>query len=170
MAGLPGSGKTTQAKIISDKLGLCFIKTGEILREMALSGSPKGQIARKALEKGKLVDNQIVVEIIKKRVYESDCVNGFVMDGYPRSLDQIKLFDPGFDKVFYLKIAPERAKDRLLQRDRADDTPFLIKERLRIQVLLLEKVMQYYKSKGKLVEVDGEKSWSEVANEIQKQI
>lgn len=158
ITGLPGSGKTTQARKISQGLGLCMIKTGEILRKLAQESSSRGKIIKQALESGELADDKLVAEVVRERILEEDCKGGFVMDGYPRSVSQLKYFNPNYDLVFHLKLSKEEAQERLLQRGRADDTPEIIAKRLEIQSKELDSVLVYLKKVTQVVEVDGEQN------------
>src|SRR3990172_9571293 len=121
--GPQGSGKTTQAKILCRRLGLCLVYAGELLREFAQGKSGESQAVKKNVGEGRLVDDKIVSSLVRKRIAQPDCQVGFVVDGYPRTLDSVRLFDPGFDKVLHLKVPDEEVKKRLLERGREDDTP-----------------------------------------------
>lgn len=164
--GLPGSGKTTQAKLIAEDLGLCFVKTGEILRKLAKQDTPQGEHIKQALGQGELVDDQIVAEVVKVELSRPVCQPGFVMDGYPRSLDQLKLFDPGFDQVIYLKISESLARQRLLERGRHDDTDEVIDNRLKVQQQTLSELIDYFRLRQRLIEIDGEQPVEVVTDKI----
>lgn len=164
--GLPGSGKTTQSKILANSLNLCFIKTGEILRELSKQDGEVAKGLKEAMEKGELVDNKVAADVVRDRVLEMDCQNGFIMDGYPRSLDQLQYFDPKFDKVFYLKISPEQSEKRLLQRGRQDDSPEIIDKRIRVQNEKLNPLLDYFSNNSDLIEIDGEQDIEKVAADI----
>lgn len=168
--GLPGSGKTTQAQKLAEKFNLCFVKTGTILREMAKTPTPEGVKIREALDKGELVDDLIVARLVEQRLKDEDCQDGFVMDGYPRSIHQIQTFDPEFVKVFYLKVPEEEVRKRLIQRGREDDTPELVDRRLQVQSKELGEVLEFFKKNGELVEIDGSKDEEWVFGQIVNQI
>lgn len=148
VAGPVGSGKTTQAKLLAEYLDVPMVGMGEVLREISKKDNPKGKLLRDDLDKGRLVDDQIVAKIIKERISQKDCETGFVMDGYPRSLPQIELFDPGFDRVFYLDLDDEIVIGRLAKRGREDDTPELIRKRLGIYHELTEPLLTYLDGQG----------------------
>lgn len=165
--GLPGSGKTTIALEIAKKYGVCLIKTGEILRLMAKDQDEVGQNIKKSLDSGEMVDDRIVAQVVKSRLQQSDCQNGFVMDGYPRQLSQISEFDPEFDRCFYLEIPEKVAWDRLSGRGREDDTQTIISRRLEIAQVTLMPLINHYKKLGKLINIDASKNIEGVLAQIE---
>lgn len=107
MLGAPGAGKGTQAQILSDKFGIPAISTGAIIRGAIKSETPTGRLAKDYIEKGELVPDQVVIDIIKERLSESDCKNGFILDGFPRTIPQAEaLFRLGvmIDKVVDIEV------------------------------------------------------------------
>src|SRR5437763_1065812 len=104
ITGPVGSGKTVQGEILSKELNIPLIDTGSILRELAEGDSKESEVVRKVLEQGGLVPDEIAGKLVRDRVEREDCQEGFVMDGYPRRLSQLKSFDPKFDQVFYLDV------------------------------------------------------------------
>lgn len=170
IAGPAGSGKTTQAKILAQKLNLCFFGAGEIFRKKSLEEDKTGKNLKKDLEEGNLVDNQTASKLLKERIEQSRCPNGFVLDGYPRDLDQLQYFDPKFDKVILLEVSEEIVTKRLLKRGRFDDTKEAIEERLIIYRKETAVVLNHYAKLGILLKIDGEKKIEEVSLEIEKKI
>lgn len=164
--GPVGSGKSTQAKIIAEKLGLCWVSTGELARQQAQEDSDLGRKFKQLLDEGQLIDDPDIAELLRVKLAQTECQTGFVLDGYPRDLPQASFFDPHFEKVFFLKMTEAEVIKRLLLRGRFDDTPELIKTRLQIYHQLTEPVLDYYRNQGCLVEVDGDRSIEEVAAEI----
>ena len=130
MVGPQGSGKTTQAKILAEVLGFKFLGMGELLRGFVknANGSESQKIAQ-IMSEGGLVDDKTVCEIVKKELTRPEYKSGIIVDGYPRTVNQCKIYDPNFDKVFYIKVSDKEATKRLLARGRADDTEEAIKER-----------------------------------------
>lgn len=153
--GLPGSGKTTQSKKLSESMNLCFIKTGDILRELSEKDDELGRHLKEVMSQGILADNEIVSEIVKNRIESLDCQNGFVMDGYPRSAGQLQYFDPHFDKVFFLNISPDQSRERLFKRGRNDDSPEIVAKRLQVQETELQPLLSYFSENSDLIEIDG---------------
>lgn len=170
ITGPAGSGKTTQAKILAQNLNLCFFGAGEIFRKKSLEENETGKNLKKDLEEGDLIDNKIASKLLKEEIEQSHCPNGFVLDGYPRDLDQLRYFDPKFDKVILLEISEETVIKRLLERGRFDDTEKAIKERLKIYREETTAVLEYYEKLGILLKIDGEKKIEEVALEVEKKI
>jgi adenylate kinase len=157
--GAQGSGKSTQAKLLAQFLGLPYISTGDIFRQM------QGEI-KQILDQGKLVDDQTTSKIVEEKLKNPEYSNGFIFDGYPRTLEQIRLFDPGFDKVIYLDLPDEKASERLLARGREDDTKELIAERLKHYHGQTDPILDFYEQKGILVSISGEGSIEEIAQKI----
>lgn len=155
LIGPQGSGKSTQAALLAGFLKVPKITMGDIFRVTAQSDAPQGQRIKEILDKGNLVDDLTTSGMIKDRLNQVDCQTGFVLDGYPRTLEQVKLFEPDFDKVFYLEVPNEEILKRLLDRGRVDDTPELIKRRLDLYFNQTQPLLDYYQNKGILVEVDG---------------
>lgn len=164
LMGPVGSGKTTQADILSKELGLPHIQTGEIYRKIATENSYIGKKIKTILDAGDLIDDETTFEVIDKHLKE--ITGDFVIDGFPRTLVQAKkeIFD--VDKVFYIKISDKEALKRLLLRKRDDDTPEIIAERLKAYHQETEPILKYYKNQGKLVEIDGEGNIEEVYDRI----
>ncbi len=162
--GPQGSGKSTQAKLLSNFLKIPVISTGDIFREMASAN----EWIRKILDEGRLVDDKTTAEIVKERLKEPDCDSGFIMDGYPRTIEQVKLFEPEFNLVICLDVPKDKVIKRLMERGRTDDTLELIKRRLELYYEQTQPLLDYYKNQGILKEVHGMGSIKEVQNEIRK--
>lgn len=124
--GPPGSGKGTQTKMLAKEYNLPHIDTGALLRAEIASGSEEGKLANSFMEKGQLVPLELVSKIIKNRLMKSDCDNGFILDGYPRSLEQAQALDSILSEidadsevqpqVFYFDVAQEKLVERLVNR------------------------------------------------------
>lgn len=159
LIGPQGSGKSTQGKLLAQFLGLPYISTGDLFREMG------GEI-KQILDQGKLVDDQTTAKIVEAKLNGEEYRNGFILDGYPRTMEQIKLFDPGFDKVIYLDLSDKEATKRLLVRGREDDTEELIAERLRNYHRQTDPISDYYRQKEILKQIDGLGSIEEIQQRI----
>jgi len=170
LIGSQGSGKSTQAKLLAEYLKIPYISTGDIFREMALPGAGDllSQRVRKILQEGKLVDDQTTCKIVKNRFNQADCQGGFALDGYPRTLEQAKIFDPGFDKAFYLNVPEEVVIARLTKRGRVDDTLKSIKMRLDLYYQQTAPLLNYYKNRGILIEIDGIGTVEEIQQHIRE--
>jgi len=114
--GAPGAGKGTQAEIVSDTLKIPQISTGNILREAAKNGTEYGLKAKAAMDAGDLVSDEIVIGILKERIAQDDAKNGFILDGFPRTVPQAEALDTmgvKIDKVIEIAVADEKIKQRL---------------------------------------------------------
>lgn len=164
--GAQGSGKSTQAKQIAEKLAVPYIEMGSLLREKAKGSDNESADVRQALAAGNLVPDIIAIKILQERVAKGDCKDGFVLDGYPRNYAQLEGLPQGVDKVFYIKVADDQAIKRLLERNREDDSLDLISRRLEIYHKETEPLLAYFKQQKILEEIDGSKSVEEVTTEI----
>lgn len=119
MLGAPGAGKGTQAEVISDTLKIPTISTGNIIREALKSGSEMGVKAKEYMDAGKLVPDEVVIGIIKDRLAEPDCANGFILDGFPRTIPQAEALDRmgvDIDRVIEIYVADETIAQRVSGR------------------------------------------------------
>lgn len=114
--GAPGAGKGTQAEIVSEKLAIPTVSTGNIIRAALKNGTPMGLKAKEYIESGKLVPDEVVIGIIKDRLQEDDCKNGFILDGFPRTIPQAEALDTMgiiIDKVIDIEVADEKIATRM---------------------------------------------------------
>ena len=117
--GAPGAGKGTQAEIVSEKLAIPTVSTGNIIRAALKNGTPMGLKAKEYIESGKLVPDEVVIGIIKDRLSEEDCKNGFILDGFPRTIPQAEALDTMgivIDKVIDIEVADEKIAARMSGR------------------------------------------------------
>ncbi|MDD2822732.1 MAG: nucleoside monophosphate kinase [Candidatus Daviesbacteria bacterium] len=170
MVGPQGSGKTTQAKILAEKLGYKYLGTGEMFREIIQKKEPGFEQLVELFEKGQLVDDQTTCELVKSTLNKPEYQDGVVIDGYPRTVAQKNIFDPGFDIILYIKVADEIAIQRLSSRGRADDTPEAIEKRLDIYHHETGPLLDIFLNEGKLWVVDGEQSVEAVTKQIFKRL
>ncbi len=170
LIGPQGSGKSTQAELLAKDLNVPKISTGDIFREIAKQNSKEGKEIREIQNLGNLVDDVTTAEIVEKRVEGDDCKNGFILDGYPRNSAQRQMFDPFFDKVFYLKVPDEEVIKRLMARGREDDNFESIKTRLKLYNSQTQPLLDYYKNQGILKEIDGTGSVEKIQDEIKKSV
>lgn len=169
ITGPQGSGKTTHAQILTQKLRLTQIDAGEILRELAEIESTEGKSVKKDLEVGKFVEDRIIANLIREKVSNLGGGN-FVMDGYPRTMESLKLYNPDFDQVFYLEVPDQEVEKRLLLRGREDDKPEIIQKRLKLFHQVTEPVLDYYRQQHKVIKVDADRSIEVVAEDIEKKV
>ena len=116
LLGAPGAGKGTQADIIKQKLGIPTISTGNILRAAVKNGTPTGLKAKAFMDAGKLVPDEVIIGVINERLQESDCANGYILDGVPRTIAQAEALEQAgirFDAVVALEVPDQRIVDRM---------------------------------------------------------
>ena len=179
LLGPQGAGKGTQAKRIAAEYGLPHISTGDILRAAIADGSELGRRVKPIVESGRLVPDELVVELIRERLDGHDADRGFILDGFPRTLAQARALDEmlaeigrGLDAVFEFQLSDEVAAERLLGRardeGRSDDTPEVIRTRLELYREQTEPLVEHYRVAGNLVGIHAERSINEVYAEIQR--
>jgi adenylate kinase len=177
--GPPGAGKGTQAKIVCDEFKIPQISTGDILRAAIKNGTEMGLKAKKFMDAGDLVPDEVVIGIIKDRLKEADCKNGFLLDGFPRTIEQAKALDDllqnlnmKLDVVLNLAVPDsellKRLLDRAIKEGRSDDNEETIKNRLVNYNNKTFPLLDYYKGKKLLKEIDGIGKLDEVTNSIRK--
>jgi adenylate kinase len=139
LLGPPGAGKGTQAAILSEKLGVPAISTGDLFRANIGQGTALGLEAKKYIDAGDLVPAEITNNMVRERLAEPDAANGFLLDGFPRSVEQaeelakiLKNLDTALDGVLSFVIDEDIVVERMLARGRADDTEDVIRNRLRV--------------------------------------
>lgn len=168
--GPPGSGKSTQAKLLAEALFLPYVEGSQILAAVAKTANGLGKLVKEKMDKGELVDESLTLMAIESHLQNPWFGKGFVLDGFPRSLWQAQNFKIKPDKVFYVEVKDEVNLERLLKRGRKDDTPSLIKKRLEIYHRQTEPVLRFYQEKGILEEIDGERSIEEIFQDILKRL
>lgn len=173
LIGAPGSGKSVVSRELSKSLHIPIISIGQRIRELAESGTgPQADAAREALKKGELVPDEMAVEILRDRLKEEDAQRGFLIDGMPRTLNEARMMDGMFalNKVFHLKVEPSTAFQRLLRRGRSDDQPHLIQRRLDLHHEEIPGILNFYRSRGVLVEADASSSIQDAAREVMSKL
>jgi adenylate kinase len=176
--GPQGAGKGTQAKRIESEYGLPHIATGEILRSAIADGSPLGQQVKEVVDRGDLVPDALMIDLIRERLAREDAEGGFVLDGFPRTLAQAEALDDmlyeigkPLSVVLELRVPQDVAVERMLARaqeeGRSDDTPDVIARRLGLYNELTLPVVDHYAPTGNLVAIHGEKPIDAVWTEIQ---
>jgi adenylate kinase len=176
--GPPGSGKGTQAELITGALGTAHVSTGDLLRAEAEAGTALGREVAPLLEAGHLVPDELIERIVEQRLRMKDAASGALLDGYPRTVPQASALDQTLEAsgrpvefVLFLRVPPEELTRRLLMRaaeqHRADDNPESIAERLAEYRELTTPVLDYYRAKGvPVLEIDGSGPVEEVHRRI----
>jgi len=178
LLGPQGAGKGTQAKRISAEYGIPHIASGEILRAEMAAGTELGQRVQEVYDRGDLVSDDLMIELIRNRLEQPDTEAGFILDGFPRTTVQAEALDSMFSDIgrsfnvaFALQIPDEVAFERLRLRaeleGRADDTDEAIKRRLDNYHRETEPLIEHYRTRGNLVPVRGHRTENEVFADIQ---
>jgi len=182
--GPEGSGKTTQGKLLSAKISFPHLVSGDLVRKYAAEDKGiMGRICTEALRLGHYVADSEMFVLWKARLKEKDVENGFVIDGFPRNMSQALFLDEKLEKygketflVIYLNVREKVSIDRLLKRGRRNpdgslaDSPENIRERLRRYKAEEKDVLDFYRKKGVLQEINGEQSIEEIHDDIMKRI
>jgi adenylate kinase len=177
--GPPGAGKGTQAKRISTEAGIPHIATGDMLREAMENETEMGVRIKPIYDAGDLVPDDQMIELIRERLSVSDTAEGFILDGFPRTVAQAEALDRGLEEidreltaVLHFQVPDELAVERLhvraLQEGRTDDTPEIIRHRLEVFHRSTEPVVEYYRSRGILVGIHAERPIDAVFAEVQE--
>lgn len=171
--GPEGSGKGTQAKLTAEKLNVPHIVAGDILRNRQGEDSVVGEAIRKAWEAHEYLPDDAMIPIYFERLTQPDCVQGFIADGFPRSIDQASAFksflqEKGWhmDRAIYINISDDESIKRLLLRKRFDDTEKNIKDRLSSFHQRADRLVKFYEEKGLLSRINGEQAVEAVHTEI----
>ncbi|MGB5815187.1 MAG: adenylate kinase [Thermoanaerobaculia bacterium] len=173
LLGPPGSGKGTQAKTLAESLGVPAISTGEMLREAVAAASPLGQRVNEIMAAGELVDDETMADVVRDRLASDDAHQGFVLDGYPRTLSQAATLQEVLDQsghrldaVVQIDVPEGELVNRVLGRHRADDTEEVILQRLAVYHEQTEPLVAYYRERSLLRDIDGHQSIEDVSNSI----
>ncbi|MDO9485033.1 MAG: adenylate kinase [Actinomycetota bacterium] len=164
LMGPPGAGKGTQAIVIAEKLGIPHISTGDIFRANVGAGTPLGIEAKRYMDAGEYVPDDVTNAMVRDRLTHADCAPGFLLDGYPRTLEQVGQLDSMLEgtpiqKVVELTVDTDEVVDRLVKRaldqGRADDSEDVIRRRLEVYAEQTAPLTAGYSERGLLVQVDG---------------
>lgn len=165
--GIQGSGKTTHAHFIANKLQLPYVSTGDILREIEKQPTEIGKKVRNLMEQGIIIPDEITVPALEQYLKNNKIGNDFLIEGFPRTMTQVKLFNHNVDMVFEIVIPEDVAIERLKARGRYDDIEQSIKTRMEIFKEKTLPVIDFYKQSGaKVFIVNNEKSLEKVQEEI----
>src|SRR6187455_2988428 len=177
LLGAPGSGKGTQATRLREHLQVPHISTGDLLRAAVKAQTPLGLQAKAVMDAGNLVSDEIVLGMLEERFTQPDTGNGFILDGYPRNLAQAAALDKLLERIrqpmdlaVQLEVDYELIVERLVQRaiaeKRPDDTPEVVRNRLKVYDEQTAPVVDFYRNQGKLAHLDGVGTLDEVFTRI----
>lgn len=167
LLGPPGCGKGTQAERLKTREGLSHLSTGDLLRAAVAAGTPLGLRAKPLMDAGKLVPDELVIDLVRERIAADHGAKGFLLDGFPRTVPQADALDrvlapKGLDAVVYYVLGDEEIVRRGLGRGRTDDTEPVLRERLRVYRAQTEPLVARYRKALILEEVDASGSIDEV--------
>jgi len=183
LLGPPGAGKGTQAKFLEDTHSIVQLSTGDMLRAAASSGSELGAQAKAVMDAGQLMPDDIMIQIISERISQPDCVNGFILDGFPRTTAQaealeVMLAEKGLplDFVIEISVDDEILVDRINARvaqmpeseRRSDDNAETLRKRLGVYHEQTAPILPFYRDRGMLKQVDGMQSIEQVTAQIEQ--
>ena len=169
MIGGPGSGKSTYSEIITKKLDIPHIYTGDMMRKLAKTNDK----VKDLLSKGEFAPTPIVIKAVQDRLEQPDAQKGYVFDGFPRNVEQagaMEAKDIEYDHVINLVVSEEEVVKRLTARGRADDKPEIIKNRIKVYKKQTQPVIDYYKDKLITIKAKGGEEIEDIAALIIKQI
>lgn len=183
LLGPPGAGKGTQAQRLVEKHGIVQLSTGDMLRTAVAAGTPVGQRAKAIMDRGDLVPDDVMIEIIAERIGRADTARGFILDGFPRTVDQAQALDRlleerglALDGIVEIVVDHGILRDRILGRAketggaRADDTEATVTKRLDVYRAQTAPVADHYGRAGVLKQVDGMGTVEEVAARIDESL
>jgi adenylate kinase len=170
--GPPGAGKGTQADRFAGRHGVPKISTGDILRKAVHDGSELGRLVKDTLQRGALVGDDLMIRIVDERLRQPDAARGFVLDGFPRTIEQAAALEQmlagrGAIKVIALVVHADEVVNRLAKRGRHDDEEWIIRERLQVYVESTEPVLEYFRRRKLVTILDGNRPPDEVAAQIE---
>lgn len=170
LIGIQGSGKSTQGNLLSEKLSIPYLSTGHIFRELAKEKTPLGRYIKETMNAGYLIPDDRTLEIVQEYLHREEYEKGYILDGFPRTVPQAEKFENGIRAVFYLKVSDKEALWRLAGRAdegvREDNTLKAIMKRIDLFHEKTEPVIDFYRQKGVLHDIDGEKKIEEINEEI----
>lgn len=177
LLGAPGSGKGTQAALLVEELKLPHISTGALLRSAAKAGTKLGIKAKAVLDRGELVSDDIMLELLEERLSQADSEAGFILDGYPRNLAQARALDELLSRIDQpvdealqidvdIEMVIARIAGRAAEEGRSDDTEEVVRNRMKVYSDHTAPVVDYYAQQGLLSRVLGEGTIEEVFQRI----
>src|SRR3989344_287548 len=171
--GIQGSGKSTQGTLLSHQLKLPYLSTGHIFRELAKEKSPMGRYIKETLNAGLLIPDDKAIEIVEKYLNKSEYKQGYILDGFPRTIHQAKEFSHSVDKIIFIDLPEKEALWRIAGRGdetRTDETVTGVQKRIQLFNDVTLPVVDFYKKQNKLITVDGSETIKNINKEILKQL
>jgi len=174
--GAPGAGKGTQAQCLAKLLDIPHIATGDILREAIAAQTPLGKEFQQYVDRGELVPDRLILDLIEQRIRQPDAEKGWILDGFPRNVEQARFLEEllaQLDRhytiyVVNLEVPEQVLIERLLSRQRKDDTPETVSRRLEIYREETKPAIDFYRERDKLYAIDGNREREEVTKSIEE--
>lgn len=172
LIGIQGSGKSTQGNLLSQKLTVPYLSTGHIFRVLSHEKTPLGRYIKETMNAGALIRDALTLKVVSDYLHRPEYEKGYILDGFPRTLEQAEKFENGIDKVVHLKVSDKEALWRLSYREendtenREDETLLAIRKRIELFHKVTKPVLEFYRKHHKLVEINGEQSIKEIHKEI----
>jgi len=179
--GPPGAGKGTQAKILAEAQKVPHISTGDILRNAVAQQTPLGQKAQSYMDRGELVPDQVMLDLVRDRLGHADVTTGWILDGFPRTAVQANFLDEllqeihqACDRVVYCDVPDEilvrRLHERIKKEGRSDDSEDVVRHRLEVYRQQTAPLIDFYRARQQLVTIDGNQAVEVVTAELQQSI
>jgi adenylate kinase len=172
--GPPGAGKGTQAKFLAEVLNIPHISTGDILRSAIAQGTPLGQKAQSYVDKGELVPDELLLDLIRERLNQADAQTGWILDGFPRNVNQAAFLEQLLQELnqscdcVNLEVPDEVLVARMLGRGRQDDNEDTIRRRLEVYRNDTEPLIGFYRDRSVLKSINGDRSVEEVTESLKQ--
>ncbi len=169
--GRQGAGKGTQCARLSEHYQITHVSTGDMLRGAADAGTPFGLQAKEIMDLGELVPDDVMIGLVNERLHEDDCSHGFLLDGFPRTLDQVDALDEllapaSVQLALNLDVPEDVVMERMLARGREDDTPDAIRKRLELYEAQTAPLLHWYSDRDLALRIDGVGTEDEVAQRL----
>ncbi|MDJ0567527.1 MAG: adenylate kinase [Pleurocapsa sp. MO_192.B19] len=173
--GAPGAGKGTQGEALAKAQNIPHISTGDILRQAVAEGTPLGLLAKSYMDEGELVPDSLIMGLIEGRLEQADAQKGWILDGFPRNLDQAQALNEllqkmkqNYDRVVYFMVSQKILIDRMLERGRKDDNEATVRRRLEVYRERTAPLIQFYRDIDSLEVIDGNADVATVSNSLRQ--
>jgi adenylate kinase len=168
LIGIQGAGKSTQGNMLSEALGIPYLSSGHVFREMAKEKNEMGRWLKETLNSGALIPDDTTLKVIMTYLEKPEYAKGYILDGFPRTVVQAEAFGTAAEKVIFIDVSDREALWRISGRvsDREDEGLQAIRKRIELFHEKTKPVIEYYRAQGKLVQVDGEKDVQTVYDQI----